>query len=350
MPSNEAEHRPTRSVGDDGQLNVTVLLLDGNYASTALGPIEVFHSAGALWNTLVQRPADPRFRVGTASIDGRSVGSPYGVAVTPQMSIDDVGAVDLIVVPASGLDLDAQLARHRALLPWLVDWHARGAYVASVCTGAAYLAEAGLLDGREATTHWALAEAYAQRYPAVKWHPERFVTEDQRVLCSGGVYAAIDLSLYLVEKFCGHDIALGCAKSLLVDMPRHHQSGYAVLPLSRPHTDAQIRAAEVYIDQNYARSLTVERLAEHVTLSPRTFIRRFKAATGQAPATYLRALRVSIAREMLEETRQSVDAVSRAVGYEDVAYFRSIFKRMNGVAPADYRARFGRTNLRLASG
>jgi len=334
----------------DRQLNVTVLLLDGNYASTALGPIEVFHSAGTLWNTLVHRAADPRFNVITASIDGQPVSAPYGVGLVPQMSIDAVGAVDLIVVPASGLDLDAQLDRHRALLPWLVDRHADGTYVASVCTGAAYLAEAGLLDGREATTHWALAETYAARYPAVKWRPERFVTEDQRVLCSGGVYASIDLSLYIVEKFCGHEIALGCAKSLLVDLPRLHQSGYAVLPLSRPHADEQIRAAEVYIDQNYARNVTVERLGDHVHLSPRTFIRRFKAATGQAPAAYLRALRVSIAREMLEETRQSVDAISRAVGYEDVAYFRSIFKRLNGVTPAEYRSRFGRSQLRLASG
>ena len=327
-------------------MNVAVLLLDGNYASTALGPIEVFGSAGALWNTLMGYPGEPRFKVTVASIDGSPVAAPYGVSLAPQAAIYDVDAADLIVVPASGLDLDAQLIRHRALLPWLVDWHARGAYIASVCTGAAYLAEAGLLDGREATTHWALAEPYAQRYPMVKWRPEKFVTEDRRVLCSGGVYAAIDLSLYLVDKFCGHEVAVACAKALLVDMPRHHQSGYAVLPLSRPHADEPIRAAEAYIDRHFAANVSVERLADQVHLSPRTFIRRFKAATGHAPAKYLQALRVSIAREMLEETRKTVDVISRAVGYEDVAYFRSVFKRLNGITPAEYRMRFGRVRLR----
>jgi transcriptional regulator GlxA family with amidase domain len=337
----EASHAP---------LDVAVLLLDGNYASTAIGPIEVFHSAGALWNTLVAKQPQPRFRVHVVSIDGEAVSTPYGVGLSPQLSIAQLEPVDVIIVPASGLDLDEQLARHRDLLPWLSERYNGGAYIASVCTGAAYLAEAGLLDGREATTHWALAEAYAERYPLVKWRPEKFITEDQRTLCSGGVYASIDLSLYLVEKFCGHDIALACAKALLVNMPRQHQSGYAVLPLSRPHADTQVRAAEAFIGENFSRSLTVERLADHVNLSPRTFLRRFKAATGQLPARYLQALRVSIAREMLEETRKSVEAVSRAVGYEDVAYFRSVFKRFNGVTPAEYRTRFGRTNLRVVSG
>ncbi len=126
-----------------------------------------------------------------------------------------------------------QIARDTPLLPWLRKWYARGAYIAGVCTGVAFLAEAGLLDGRQATTHWGVAELYRQRYPKVLWRPEQFVTEDGRLLCSGGVYASIDLSLYLVEKFCGHEVALQCAKSLLLSMPRSRQSGYAVLPLSR---------------------------------------------------------------------------------------------------------------------
>src|SRR5262249_18005113 len=150
---------------------------------------------------------------------------------------EQIEHTDVIIVPASGLDLRDQIARNTKLVPWLRQWHARGAYIAGVCTGVGFLAEAGLLDGRNATTHWAVADEMRRRYPAVRWEPEQFVTEDGSVLCSGGVYAAIDLSLYLVEKFCGHEVALQCAKSLLVSMPRSRQSGYAVLPLSRPHTD-----------------------------------------------------------------------------------------------------------------
>jgi transcriptional regulator GlxA family with amidase domain len=327
-------------------LNVTVLLLNDNYASTALAPIEIFHSAGLLWNVLKGEEADPRFRVTVASIDGDSARSAYGVRLSSETSIAEISHSDVIIVPASGLELDAQFTRHADMLPWLREWHGRGAYVAGICSGTAYLAEAGLLDGRQATTHWAVAEAYARRYPKVRWRPEFFITEDQRVLCSGGVYAAVDLSLYLVEKFCGHDVAVQCAKALLVDMPRTHQSGYAVLPLSRPHSDEQIRAAETHMQQHYAADLPIERLAERVNLSPRTFIRRFKAATGRQPGHYMQMLRIAIAKDMLEDGARSLQAVSSAVGYDDIAFFRMLFKRFTGMAPGEYRAKFAQLRNR----
>ncbi|SMF72384.1 transcriptional regulator, AraC family with amidase-like domain [Tistlia consotensis] len=340
--------------GSDGApLEVTVVLLEGGYASTAIGPIEVFHSAGLLWNQLQGDAAEPRFRVRSASLDGASVPSACALALTPSLALEEVRRSDIVIVAASGLDLDAQLARHAALLPWLRTHHARGAWILGICTGVTFLAESGLLDGRRATTHWAVAEELRQRYPAVAWCPEEFVTEDGRILCGGGVYSAIDLSLYLVERICGHEIALQCARSLLVSMPRSRQSGYAVLPLSRPHGDARIRAAEEYLQQHYDRELSTQVLAERVGLAPRTFIRRFKAATGQLPGAYGQALRVAAARELLEQGATSIQAVSSQVGYDDLAYFRALFKRHTGMTPADYRSRFGRLQLdrgELASG
>ncbi|MGD8350919.1 MAG: GlxA family transcriptional regulator [Gammaproteobacteria bacterium] len=326
------------------QLDVTILLLNDCYASTALAPIEVFHSAGSLWNSLTGNESEPRFRVTVASLDGGPVETPYSVGLLPQTSIDAVGQPDIVVVPASGLDLDVQFERHRALFPWLRRWHENGAIIASICSGAAYLAEAGLLDGHEATTHWGAAAAYMERYPGVRWRPDVFVTEDRRVLCSGGVYAAIDLSLYLVDKFCGHEVAVRTAKALLVDMPRSNQSGYALLPLSRPHDDEKIRQAEAYMRQHFARDLPIESLAGSVNMSARNFIRRFKEATGQVPGRYLQALRISIAKEMLEDGARSVQAISSAVGYEDIAFFRALFKRLTGMTPAEYRSKF--TGLR----
>ncbi len=330
------------------QLDVTILLLNGCYVSTALAPIEVFHSAGRLWNTLTHSVSEPRFRVTVASLDGLEVESPYSVRLSPEVSIESVKSADIVVVPASGLELDAQFARHAALFPWLRRWHQRGAYIASVCSGAAYLAEAGLLDGHEATTHWGTADAFKERYPKVKWRPDAFVTEDRRMLCSGGVYAAVDLSLYLVDKFCGHEVAVHTAKALLVDMPRTSQSGYAVLPLSRPHHDDKIREAETFMQKNFSRPLSIESLASKVNMSPRTFIRRFKEATGRLPGKYLQVFRISMAKEMLEDGARSVQRVSSAVGYEDVAYFRALFKRLTGMTPAQYRTKF--TGIRSLEG
>jgi len=321
-------------------LDVTVVLLNDNYVSTAIGPIEVFHSAGLLWNVLRGETPEPRFRVTIASSDGGSVVSPYSLRLLPQVSIRSIKNTDLIVVPASGLNLESQFTRHAALFPWLRKQAVKGAHIAGTCTGAAYLAEAGLLDGREATTHWATADEFRRRYPKVDWRPEKLITEDRRVLCSGGVYSSMDLSLYLVEKFYGHEVAVQCAKALIINMPRPCQSGYAVLPLSRPHDDEKIRAAEAYLQKSYARDISIEGLARDLGMSPRNFIRRFKSATGRLPGNYLQALRVAIAKELLERGARSVQAVSVAVGYEDATFFRGVFKRCTGMTPGEYRENF----------
>lgn len=323
-------------------LDVTVILLEAGYASTAIGPIEVFHSAGQLWERLHGQAPQPRFRVRVASLDGRPVGTLCAVGLIPEYSIDQIEHTDLIIVPASGLEERDQITRNTRLVQWLQAWHARGAHIAGICTGAGFLAEAGLLDGRRATTHWAMAEEMRGRYPHVRWDPDQFVTEDGRVYCSGGVYAALDLSLYLVEKFCGHEIALQCAKSLLLSLPRTRQTGYAVLPLSRAHDDSRIRQAEEYLQKNFGRDVSIEGLAGRVAMSPRNFIRRFKAATGRLPSAYVQALRMAEAKALFEQGHATVQEVAAKTGYDNVAFFRSLFKRHTGMTPAEYRRRFAR--------
>lgn len=328
-----------------GMLDVVVVLLHGGYASTAVGPIEVFHSAGLLWNALSGESARPRFRVRVASIDGAPVASEGGLGLVPNCAIAEIAHADIVILAATGLAIDAQIAAHAALLPWMAAWHARGAYVAGICTGVALLAESGILDGRQATTHWAVAEELARRYPGVCWRPEQFVTDDGRVLCAGGVYAAIDLSLYLVEKFCGHELALKTAKALLVSMPRSRQSGYAVLPLSPPHSDAKIRQAEEYLRDHYHREISIDALAARIGMGPRNFARRFKAATGRLPRSYIQLLRIAAAKELLERGEGSIQTVCSKIGYDDLAFFRSVFKRHTGMNPADYRRAFAGMNL-----
>jgi transcriptional regulator GlxA family with amidase domain len=328
-------------------LDVTVILFDDGYASTALMPIEVFHSAGALWRELKGEEPEPRFRVITASIDGRPVRSPYGgLTLAPQHSIDDVTRTDIVIVPTSGLALDEKLLENSALLPWLRKHYEAGAYIAGVCMGAAYLAEAGLLDGKRATTHWAVGRDLQERYPKVDWCTDLIVTEDNRLLCSGGVSAAADASLYLVEKLCGHEVAIQTAKALLLSMPRMHQSGYAVLPLSPAHNDDRIRTVETYLQDRFHKSHTNECLADVAGMSERTFLRRFKAATGRVPAAYLQAVRVETAKAMLERDGTPIQGVASAVGYDDVSFFRMLFKRQTGMTPAEYRGRFASLSVR----
>lgn len=322
-------------------IDVTILLVDGGHASTALGPLEVFRDVGRLWNTLQGKPETPRFLVRTATPGRRPVRPDGPYTILPDDALEDVRNTDIVFVPSIGLDLETALRTHAELIPFVRDAHARGALVAGVCSGVALLAESGILDGRRATTHWGLARSYCARFPEVRWQPEQIVTEDGGVCCGGGVHASIDLSIFLVEKFCGRGVALECARSLVIDMPRTCQAGFAVLPIGDRHSDETIARAEEWIHGHCREDFRFEALAENLGMSPRNFIRRFKAATGLKPVEYLQKLRVRAARHYLEEGNAGVEEIGEWVGYDDAPFFRNVFKRETGLTPSSYRKRFG---------
>ena len=320
---------------------VTVLLLDQTFSSTAVGPMEVFRHAGSLWNHLTGRPEKPRFNVKTASVDGRPVLCDGPLHIQPMTAIHNIRETDLIFIPTTGLSIDNVVERNAPVVPWLKRWHMRGTEIASVCSGVGLVAATGMLDGKRATTHWALAERFREKYPRVKWMPELMVTEDRGFYCGGGVHAALDLSLYLVEKFCGHDIAMESSKALLIDTPRAWQAGFAVVPLKTEHNDEAISTAQDWLHENFHRPFPLDAPARRAGMSLRNFVRRFKQATGDSPLAYLQKLRVAAAKRLLENNHRTMQEISDAVGYQDVAFFRALFHRHTGVSPSAYRERFG---------
>jgi transcriptional regulator GlxA family with amidase domain len=320
---------------------ITVLLLDQMFSSTAIGPMEVFRHAGSLWNILTGAQLTPRFRVTTASADGRPVHCDGGIQIRPNLALQQIGKTDLIFVPTTGLNVDDVVERNAPIVPWLKRRSHRGVAVASVCSGVGLVAAAGLLDGRRATTHWGLAERFREKYPRVKWMPECMVTEDRGFYCGGGVNASLDLSIYLVERFCGHEIAMQTAKALLIETPRAWQSGFAIVPLKTDHTDDAISSAQEWMRKNFARTFPLDDPARRVGMSVRNFVRRFKHATGDSPLVYLQKLRIAAAKRMLESNHHGMQQISDAVGYQDLAFFRALFQRHTGVTPSAYRDRFG---------
>ena len=324
-------------------IDVAVVLLERALPSTSVAPIEIFSAAGVLWQQFNRLPPAPRFRVRTVSLDGRPTRHLVPLGLRPQGALASVRRADLIIVPTAEADLDQALRANAPLFPWLRRWHARGARIAGICTGVSLLAEAGLLDGKLATTHWAFVDEYRRRYPRVRWQSERFVTEAGRVFCGGGVYASIDLCLYLVEKFCGHETAVETAKALLLETPRIWQSGYGTAPPRSAHDDERVQRAQDWLFRNFKEEVSLEQLAARVGMSPRNFARRFSAATSETPLAYLHRLRIDAARRLLETGKRAagVADISRAVGYQDLAFFRRLFKRHTGEAPRAYRERFG---------
>jgi transcriptional regulator GlxA family with amidase domain len=325
-------------------IEITVLLLDQMFSSTAIGPMEVFRHAGSLWNILTGTPGNAPFHVTTASADGRAVNCDGEIQIRPNVGLQDVGKTDLIFVPTTGLSVDDVVERNAPIVPWLKRRSSRGVAVASVCSGVGLVAAAGLLDGRRATTHWGLAERFREKYPCVKWMPELMVTEDRGFYCGGGVNASLDLSIYLVERFCGHEIAIQTAKALLIETPRAWQSGFAIVPLKTDHSDDAISSAQEWMHKNFAKTFGLEDPARRVGMSVRNFVRRFKEATGDSPLAYLQKLRIAAAKRMLESNHRSMQEISDAVGYQDIAFFRGLFQRYTGVSPSAYRERFGSYN------
>jgi transcriptional regulator GlxA family with amidase domain len=321
--------------------HVTILILAQGLHSTVTGPLEIFQFAGVWWNYLTGQQSQPQFQVVTASIDGKAVIGATGLAIIPQFSIDQITETDLILVTSAGSNLNKIVDLHGLALPWLKKWHDQGVTVAGICTGVGLLAEAGILDGKEATTHWGMADKFRKKYPKIILKPDRLVTDFGNVLCAGGVYAALDLSLYLVEKYCGHDIAMQCAKSLLIETSRSSQASFAVLALNKRHSDKSIMDVQDWIEQNYTQNFSMDELAALHHLSLRTFMRRFKAATHVTPLTYLHQVRIVAAKNALENDVEPIEAISRRVGYEDVAFFRVLFRRYAGLTPKAYREKFG---------
>jgi len=322
-------------------IDVTVVFLDGMFSSTAIAPMEVFRQAGVLWNSLTGTRPVARFRVTTASVDGRPVRCEGSVNIQPQTALSAIRKTDLVFIPTTGISIEDVVEHYGPVVSWLRGWHKRGVAIASVCSGVGLVAATGLLNGKRATTHWGLANRFREEYPEVKWMPELMVTEDRGIYCGGGMHAALDLSLYLVEKFCGHEVAMQSAKAMLIETPRAWQAGFAIVPLKTEHSDDSISSAQEWLHQNFQRNFPLEATARRVGMSLRNFVRRFKQATGDSPLTYLQKLRIAAAKRLLEGDHRTVQEISNAVGYEDVAFFRNLFQRHTGVSPSAYRQRFG---------
>lgn len=321
-------------------IDVVVILIEGGLPTTAVAPIEILSSAGYLWDTLHGTEGKRKFRVRTASLGDSNTSTIVPLTLQSEHSIEEIDSADLVVVSAGSGDLELECKRNAKLPPMLEQAYQDDTAIAGICTGVPLLAEAGLLDGRPATTHWAVVDDCRKRYPDVNWQPERYVTESDNIFCSGGVYSAVDLSLYLVEKYCGHQVAMQTAKSLLLQTPRTWQAGYTAETPKTNHEDEQILEAQEWLLDNFSEDIQIKELATQVSMSPRNFTRRFKAATGDTPIEYLQQIRVNAARHLLENDLKTVGEVSRSVGYEDLSFFSKLFKRLTGMPPRKYRERF----------
>ncbi len=246
---------------------------------------------------------------------------------------------DVLVLPGN-LPAAMHDTQDPVLTAWLRQMHARGVIIAAVCGGVFVLARTGLLQGRQATTHWALHEKFGQEFPDVLVDTDYMVIDYGDVMTAGGVLAWADLGLRIVERLLGPAVMLETAHYMNVDPPGRQQRFYSEFDPRLKHGDHAIVKAQQFLAGNRTCPISVADLAAQACLEPRTFLRRFSKATGMKPMEYQQQIRISRAREMLELTRLGVEEIAGKAGYEDLKNFRRVFKRIVGLSPSDYRRRF----------
>ena len=318
---------------------VTILGSHNTMATTIFGPMDILNQAGRLWNRVTHSPPTPYFDVTIASANGKPIRSVNNIQIQPHCGITDVIHTDLIII-SSATYIDRILEEDPELIPWLCHHYENGAHVASICTGAFLLAETGLLNGKSATLHWGFADMFRKRYPQVELDHDRMFIDHGRLYCSAGVSAGMDLTLYLVEKFCGRRAAVASAKTMVLDMGREKQTPYESFLAPMAHGDPLIAKAQKWMEKHQTEHIDYERLAKKFRISRRSLERRFKQAVGITPLGYLQKLRVEFAKRLLEEGTQTFNEITYQVGYEDVSFFRKIFIRLTGLRPREYQQRF----------
>jgi len=304
-------------------------------------------SAGAVYADMVMgQPGEALLDICIASADGKPFHCVGNIPVEPHSALDRLGTPDAVIICDMYTSIyDVPRGRYPRETAWLAKVHAAGALVTSVCSGSLLLAEAGVLDGHEATAHWAYRDMFQRHYPKVSFRNESILcltAEADNIVTAGGVSAWHDLAVYLIARFCGYKHAIETAKVFLISGHSEGQAPYAVMTRPMETKDAQISDCQVWIADNYGLSKPVEHMVARSGLNARTFSRRFKAATGFAPIEYVQALRIEEAKQMLETDKHAVEDVGSTVGYEDPASFRKLFKRGVGLSPAAYRKKFQR--------
>ena len=314
---------------------VWIVAFPGAQVLDVTGPWEVFALANRAGGTRA-----PRYAVSVVAPSAGAIATSGGLALVAQRTLAQAtGPVDTLIV--AGGEGTRPHRRDGRLVRWIARAARRARRVASVCTGAFLLAEAGLLDGRRATTHWAMCDALARRFPAVRVERDPIFVRDGHVFTSAGITAGIDLALQLVEEDCGRDVALTVARWLVMFLRRPGGQSQFSAQLSAQLAERDgLRDVQGWIAEHPEAELTVPALARRVHMSPRNFARAFRRETGVTPAAYVEAQRVEAARRLLETTAGNVAEVAAACGFGRPETMHRAFRRVLGVAPAQYRRHF----------
>ncbi len=324
--------------------HVSILVPKSNVVlSSVVGPYKVFSNVNAF---LLEsgKSETPFFNIDLVGIDKTTVLYDGAFSINSTATINDIDKTDLIVIPAAiPQHVLQELEINYAFVPWMKQQRLlHNTEIASLCFGAFLLAETGLVDHKQCTTHWAGIELFKQRYPQIDVKPEKIVTDEEGIYSSGGAYSFLNLLIHLVQKYCGKEAAIYVSKMFEIEIDRDNQNQFAIFKSQKNHPDALVREAQIYIENHTTEKISVEELSKKLAISNRNFIRRFKKATGNTPLEYIQRVKVETAKHALESSLQTINEVMFSIGYSDTKAFRNLFKRYTGLTPANYKQKYNR--------
>ncbi|MBC9930627.1 GlxA family transcriptional regulator [Chitinophaga qingshengii] len=330
-------------------MRIAILDYEHAVSSAVAGPADIFASMMRTGPMLTGGPIAVRFDIDFVSEkDGQLHRRDMQTAVSSKVGRQET--YDLVIVPAMHSDKIVQvIEREQRLVDWLRQQHQQGAELASICVGAFLLGATGLLNGKVATTHWLFADRFRDMYPEVEIQDDKIIVDQGSIYTCGGAFSFTTFIMYLLEKFCGHEAAIIASKILMINVHQQPQDAFSIFRLQHNHADDMIIKAQQYIEKKYADTISIEALAVRYNMSIRHFIRRFEQATGNTPLAYLQRVRIEAAKKMLENSQEGVEQIAFRCGYEDMSFFRKIFKRYVAMTPKAYKEKYGRNRLQMVT-
>lgn len=317
--------------------HVAILALNDAVSASVADPTVMFNGVNDL---LVGLGRPPAFKVQLVGLI-KAVKLQNGpFTVHSDILMEDLKKTDLIIITALGGDIKEALKKNAAYIPWISKQYKKGAEVASLCLGAFLLASTGLLNGKECSTHWLMANEFREMFPDVTLVDGRVVTEQNGLYSSGGATSYWSLLLHLVEKYAGRDMAIMASKIYALEIDRKSQSPFIMFNGQKEHVDEPIREAQDYIESRVSERISVGELALKFAIGRRHFERRFKKATKNTPVEYIQRVKIEAAKKHFETSRKNVNEVMYDVGYSDTKAFRTMFKKITGLSPLDYKNKY----------
>jgi transcriptional regulator GlxA family with amidase domain len=317
--------------------HVTIIAVPKALGSTVTIPLEMLSAANDIARS--KRQSEKQVTIELASgTDSKELTLSGGLHIQCHKRLRDIAHSDLVFVPGVWGNPRASLPKLQAMQHWLKVQYESGSTLCSIVTGSFFLADAGLLNGKSATTHWRFFDEFEKQFPQVKLQRKRFITSDNNLFCTGSVNAVRDIMLHFVEQLYGESIAREIARQFTHEIKRSYESLLLKEDQQRSHHDEQIIKVQEWLAQNYQTEIVISEVAKKFQLSVRSLSRRFKLATNSSALQYLQNLRVDHAKELLKQSNLTVSEVADFVGYQDASHFTSLFKKNTAVTPNEYRS------------